>query len=273
MPVDKPRIVGTYSAAADYFDELPFWSYFGRRTIDRLALAPGARVLDLCCGTGASALPAAERVGPEGFVLGVDVTGPLVARAQAKAAARWLENVEFRAGDVDHLDFAPASFDAVVSVFGLFFLEDMEAVVRRAWQWLRPQGQLAVTTWGGTVLAPGEGFFWDAVRAEDPALAPVSPLELLSEPGSLTALFRAADLPDPRVESETWQMPLKSPEDFWPVILGTSNRGVLNALPGEAQARVRASVLAALRANEVTALDFEVLYATVRKTTDGEHKT
>ena len=61
---DKDRVVATYTAAADTFDGLPFWHEYGRRTVQRLALPPGARVLDLCCGTGASALPAARAVGP-----------------------------------------------------------------------------------------------------------------------------------------------------------------------------------------------------------------
>lgn len=58
----------TYDAAADDFDAEPlaFWDRYGRRTIERLRLEPGANVLDVCCGTGASALPAARAVGPQG---------------------------------------------------------------------------------------------------------------------------------------------------------------------------------------------------------------
>ena len=65
-----------YNAAADSYDDAvnSFWDRFGRRTVERLDLQPGARVLDVCCGTGASAIPAAEQVGPEGFVLGVAAT-------------------------------------------------------------------------------------------------------------------------------------------------------------------------------------------------------
>ena len=75
------RIAATYGAAADTFDSLPFWHHFGCRTVQRLNLQPGARVLDLCCGTGASALPAAEAVGPSGSVLGVDVTAARVSHS------------------------------------------------------------------------------------------------------------------------------------------------------------------------------------------------
>src|SRR5205807_9875988 len=73
------RAAFTYNAAADFFDASPlsFWDYFGRRTIDLLSLSTGSRVLDVCCGTGASALPAAEAVGPTGNVIGVDLAKEL----------------------------------------------------------------------------------------------------------------------------------------------------------------------------------------------------
>lgn len=63
-----------YNAAADFYDDYAnsFWDRFGRRTIERLRLPFGARILDVCCGSGASAIPAAEKVGPQGFVLGID---------------------------------------------------------------------------------------------------------------------------------------------------------------------------------------------------------
>jgi ubiquinone/menaquinone biosynthesis C-methylase UbiE len=60
----------TYNFTADFFDDpaLGFWDRCGRRTVELLGLQPGMRVLDVCCGTGASALPAAKAVGKEGRV-------------------------------------------------------------------------------------------------------------------------------------------------------------------------------------------------------------
>src|SRR5215467_5419422 len=86
----------TYNAAADFFDASPlsFWDYFGRRTIELASLPSGSRVLDVCCGTGASALPAAEAVGPTGHVIGVDLANQLLESARAKAARRRLGNIE-----------------------------------------------------------------------------------------------------------------------------------------------------------------------------------
>src|SRR4029450_9543292 len=68
----QARAAATYNAAAEAYDDPAnsFWDRFGRRTVDRLGLARSARVLDVCCGSGASALPAAEGVGADGHGLG-----------------------------------------------------------------------------------------------------------------------------------------------------------------------------------------------------------
>src|SRR6516225_10845271 len=93
----KLKAATAYNAASDHFDDEPlgFWKKYGERTIERLALRPGARVLDVGCGTGASALRAADRVGPSGRVIGVDLADRLLKIAGQKAASRNLDNAEF----------------------------------------------------------------------------------------------------------------------------------------------------------------------------------
>lgn len=263
VPAELPRVVDTYTKASDHFDRLPFWHHFGRLTVAHAHLAPGDRVVDLCCGTGASALPAAELVGPQGSVLGVDVTPALVAEARAHAQARGLDQARFEVADVSRLQQPSGSVDAVLSVFGIFFLDDMAALLRRAWTWLAPGGRLATTVWGRVVLAPGEPFFWEAVHHEDPSIDHISAAGRLAEPGALEQLHAEAGLPAPEIALERWRMPLPAPEDFWPVILGTSNRGVLESLSPDAQVRVRHAVLTRLRDERVTGLDMEALIAVV----------
>src|SRR5712691_11571757 len=111
----RARAAKTYNAAADVYDDPAnsFWERFGRKTIERMQLRTGAVVLDVCCGSGASALPAAEIVGPSGFVLGVDLADRLLENARAKAKARALFNAQFRVGDMLDLRI-PEQFDAVV---------------------------------------------------------------------------------------------------------------------------------------------------------------
>lgn len=254
-------VIDTYTRAADTFDGLPFWHHYGRLTADLAALRPGDRVLDLCCGTGASALPAARAVGPTGSVLGVDLTPALIEVARAHAARAGLTQARFEVADVTTLAFAPGAFDAVVSVFGLFFVADMPAMLRSAWQWLAPGGRLVTTVWGQVVLAPLEAYFWEAVAGEDPSLDHISPAAQLATAEALLRLHADAGLPAPRVTRHTWHLPVATPEAFWPVMMGTSNRGVFEALPPDAQARVKHTVVDRLHHERVGGLDMEALVA------------
>ncbi|MGK0657977.1 class I SAM-dependent methyltransferase, partial [Methylococcus sp. S2T] len=83
----RARAAAAYNAAADLFDHPAntVWDRFGQATIDRLNLRPGQPVLDVCCGSGASALPAAAAVGATGRVLGGELADNLLARARTKA--------------------------------------------------------------------------------------------------------------------------------------------------------------------------------------------
>ena len=80
------RAACTYGAAADHYDlaALSFWDRFGAATVAGLPLAAGHTVLDLCCGAGASAIPAARLTGPAGRVLGIDVAEPLLEIARQR---------------------------------------------------------------------------------------------------------------------------------------------------------------------------------------------
>jgi ubiquinone/menaquinone biosynthesis C-methylase UbiE len=78
-------------------------------------------------------------------VIGCDLAEPALNRARSKARAQQLGNVEFRASDVEHTGLPPGSFDAVVCVFGIFFLPDVQAGLAELWRLVRPGGTLAVT--------------------------------------------------------------------------------------------------------------------------------
>jgi ubiquinone/menaquinone biosynthesis C-methylase UbiE len=168
----KVKAEKTYNAAADYFDAEPlaFWDRYGRRTIERMKLRRDARVLDVCCGTGASASVAAHVTGPEGTVIAVDLAEELLQLGRAKAKAAGLRNIEFRRADMTALKFPDRHFDAVVCVFGVFFVPDMEAQVAELWRMVRPGGQLAITTWGSDIFSPAYELWLAAVRRVRPDL-------------------------------------------------------------------------------------------------------
>jgi ubiquinone/menaquinone biosynthesis C-methylase UbiE len=260
----KRKASATYNAAADSYDHPvnSFWERYGSRTVGRLRLRPGARVLDACCGSGASALPAAEAVGPEGSVLGVDLAEGLLELARVKARARGLANVEFRPGDILDLGLPGGEFDAVVCVFGIFFVPDIEAAIRELWRQVRPGGQLAITTWGSRFLEPASTAFWDAVRAVSPALYKgFNPWDRVSEPQTLQALFSSAGVESSTVIAESGSQPLAAPEDWWPMVLGTGYRGTIEQLDAPARDRVRADCRRFIESNQVRSVETNVVYA------------
>jgi ubiquinone/menaquinone biosynthesis C-methylase UbiE len=113
------------------------------RVVATLALAPGMRVLDVACGTGAVALRAA-RAGAD--VVGIDISADQLAKAQAAAHSEGLA-IRFEEGDCQQLPYADAEFEAVASTFGAIFAADHERTAGELARVCRPGGRLAMTAW------------------------------------------------------------------------------------------------------------------------------
>jgi ubiquinone/menaquinone biosynthesis C-methylase UbiE len=265
----RARAVKTYNAAADVYDDPAnsFWERFGRRTIERLQLSKGAAILDVCCGSGGSALPAAETVGPSGSVLGVDLADRLLENARAKAKARALSNVQFRVGDLLQLRVLNDQFDAVICVFGIFFVPDMPLALRLLWERVHSGGKLAITTWGPRFFEPATSAFWDTIRKERPDLyRGFNPWDRICDPQSLSALFAEAGIANPHVVAESGSHSIASPEAWWAAVLGSGYRGTLDQLDAAARDRVRVANLEYIRDAHVTSVEANVVYAVAHKT-------
>ncbi|HEY2927957.1 class I SAM-dependent methyltransferase [Piscinibacter sp.] len=109
----------------------------------RLAVAPGTRMLDVACGAGQIAIPAA-RAGAR--VTGVDIATNLVEQARARAAADGVE-VRFDEGDAEMLPYADGSFDLVVSLIGAMFAPRPERVAAELLRVCRPGGRIVMANW------------------------------------------------------------------------------------------------------------------------------
>jgi SAM-dependent methyltransferase len=257
-----------YNAASDHFDHpvSSFWHRFGRRTVERIDLRPGERVLDVCSGSGGSALPAAEMVGANGYVVAVDLAGRLIDLARAKAEARHLKNIEFHIDDMLALGYPDHSFDAVVCVFGIFFVPDMSEAVGELWRMVKPGGRLAITTWGPNLFEPANGAFWEVIEGERPDLHRVfNPWDRISEPDGLRQMLAEAGVHQVDILAETGTHPLNEPEDWWKIAMGSGYRGTLQQLAPDAFKRVRQGNLSRLFEEQVTSIETNVVYAIATK--------
>jgi SAM-dependent methyltransferase len=131
--------------AAELYDErfLPaMFNEWAPRVAELAALEPGMRVLDVACGTGVLSLVVAEVVRPDGTVVGLDLNPGMLDVARRKAP-----RIDWREASVEAIPFEDAAFDAVVSQFGLMFVEDKARAIREMVRVLRPAGRLAVAVW------------------------------------------------------------------------------------------------------------------------------
>ena len=261
----KKKAATTYNAASDFYDHPAntFWDRYGRRTVERLRLVPGERVLDVCCGSGASAIPAAKTVGPTGSVVGVDLAENLLALARSKASERGLTNIEFRVGDMTQLPFDEGTFDVVVCVFGIFFAPDMHAALRELKRVLRGGGKLAITTWGRRFFEPATAAFWESVRNVRPDLYKgFNPWDRISDVEAVRSLLTAAGFEKAEAVAESDHQPVNSPEDWWAMIMGSGYRGTVAQLDPSDQERVRLANLDFVHRTSLRALESHVIYAT-----------
>ena len=168
---------------------------WGELALNALAAAPGEAVLDVGCGCGATSLALAAQVGPEGRVVGLDLSGPMLARARERAAAEGRANVSFLQADAQTHAFAP-EFDALFSRFGVMFFDDPPAAFANLAGALRPGGRLSFACWqgreqNGWVSIPMAALIGEVELPPPPAPDAPGPFAL-GDPDRLRALLEGA---------------------------------------------------------------------------------
>lgn len=252
----------TYDDASIDYDAaaLDFWGYMALRTVDRLGLEPGGRVLDVPCGTGVALLALAERVGRTGHVVGVDYAERMADIARARARGAGARNVEIRIGDMTVLTI-DEPYDAVQCALGLFFVDDMPSLVRTLLELVRPSGRLAVTVFGEHFFEPMRRVFIDAVAEVASGFTVVEPWKRTEDADVLREIFRKAGVEDVTIETEDEEVPLASADDWWRAVMGSGLRRSVAELGADAATRVRERCDAYVREHGVTRLLNRTHYA------------
>lgn len=145
----------------------------GEELIESLGVKPGLDILDLGCGDGTTAVPAAQR---GANVFGVDIAENLVAAGNARAAAAGLDNLRFQEGDASNLrDLAAESFDLVVSIFGAMFAPRPFDVAKEMVRVTRSGGRIVMGNW-----IPGDPTLIAQVLKTSAAFTPPPPEGFIS---------------------------------------------------------------------------------------------
>ena len=189
MNVEEAEKVLTeiFDDSAETYDccETQVFEPLAEELVRRAEIAEGSRVLDLGTGTGIAAFKALEKVGPDGYVLGIDVAAGLLAVAEEKVKRKDAENIEFKRMSMNSMDLSADSFDRVIGNFSLCCSFYYERALGEAHRVLKPGGRLAYSH-DGPSQNPLDTVF-DAVYSKHKVKEPSERLGQTREADSLQA--------------------------------------------------------------------------------------
>lgn len=268
MQQRKQMIQKAFDTVAEGYDHpsLQFFHQTAQRILSHLAPAPDTSWLDVATGTGMVALEAAAHL-PSGSVTGIDLSNGMLTQARAKAQARRLHNVTFRQMDMDEMDFAGDQFDIATSSFGLFFIEDMEAAMRRIARTVKPGGRIAISSFMETAFSPFSSIFLSLYEDFGRQAPPLS-WKRLADAAAIEKVYHAAGITDITLHHEPLGYALQSEQQWWDIVWNAGFMGLLNQLSASEIEAFKAQHLDTIRAlchNGENWLDTSVIIAVGRK--------
>ena len=241
----KSWLAGVFDRAAPTYDRVgaPYHEAFGRRLVERADPGEGAAVLDVACGKGAVMFPAAQRVGPSGLVVGVDISSEMIRVARSEINRLGRANCRALVMDAEDLSFADDSFDVAFCAFGIFFLPDPDRAAAEFARVLKPDGTIWLSSWGDDDPRwEWEGDLIAGVPVDRRSIA-----QPFDSSGSLTDLLTGAGFEDVGVEIEERDVAFADEAEWWAWKWSYSLRGLLEQLDDGTLERFRADAFERMR--------------------------
>ncbi len=263
-------MAAAWDRAAPTYDQVgvDFFSVLGRNLVDDAGIQAGERVLDLGCGRGAATFPAADRVGPHGFVLASDLAPVMVDLTAREARDRGLDNVSLQVMDAQSPSLPEASYDVVLASLVIFFLPDPAAALRSWLAVLTEGGRLAITTFAGE---QDPRWVWmDQVFPPHPAmLRPSADGNPFDSTERIHDLLRSAGFVEPVSTVRKMTVEFADPDQWIDWSYSTGTRARWEALPEGQLEKARAAVVGHLEPMRETygriPLDMEIRYTLARR--------
>jgi ubiquinone/menaquinone biosynthesis C-methylase UbiE len=213
---DWNRVASGWEKWDTFFDRQ--MAFLNHRLVADARLRHGMRILDLGSGTGYPALLAAQVVGANGSVTGIDLADQMLDAARRKASSLGLTNVTFRTGDVTTLPFEATSFDAVTSRFCLMFLPEIPKAAAEIARVLKPGCWLAAAVWSTPEQNPYLRISLDVIKQflELPPPDPTAPgIFRLAKSGELAGILQQVGLTNVYEEEFLADVRFPSGEEYY----------------------------------------------------------
>lgn len=234
----KNSVSDLYNKVAPIYDQIgpAIFSHFGQRLVDEAKISNGAKVLDIGSGRGASLFPAAERVGQEGLVIGIDLSPIMVAETAKEIESQGLKNVQIIQMDAEQLEFPDAAFDFVLCGYTIFWFTDIIKSLSEVNRVMTSGGTYAITM-SSTDDMQWWTWFMDLLYRYNE----IHPLftdslgtnSVNRDPKALEIALLRAGFSDVRTITETTRFIYRSKDDWWNSLWSQATRIPLEKMPTE----------------------------------------
>ena len=225
----KAKVIALYDAAAATYNRVgpSFFLHFGRRLASGAGIVPGSNVLDLATGTGAVLVPAAELVGDEGRVVGIDISSLMISRARTEIQKFGFCDADVLVADAESLPFPQRSFDHVLCSFAIFLFSNLPGIISECHRVLRSSGRI------GLVYSAGEDQEWNWYNQLISKYEPTATLgtERYSQK-HVEAMLNRFGFTNVATSVESHQLIFSNASEFWGWSWSHGDRAVLDSLTG-----------------------------------------